>query len=74
MVLIVVNFGNDAVDTSVLIPQHALDCAQMAHGTCHRVNLMTQETAVMTLENDTLVPIHIEPHNAIILALKPLIE
>ena len=74
MVLIVVNFGNDAVDTSILIPQHALDCAQMAHGTCKRINLMTQETAVMTLENDTLVPIHIEPHNAIILALKPLIE
>lgn len=74
MVLIVVNFGNDVVDTSVLIPQHALDCAQMANGTCHRINLMTQEAAVMTLENDTLVPIHIEPHNAIILALKPLIE
>ena len=74
MVLIVVNFGNDAVDTSILIPQHALDCAQMAHGTYQSINLMTQETAVMTLENDTLVPIHLEPHNAIILALKPLIE
>ena len=71
MVLVVANFGDQAVDAIVRIPQHALDCAQMAHGTYRCTELMTQETTVVTLSADTCVTIHADAHGAAILALKP---
>ena len=71
MVLVVANFGDQAVDATVRIPQHALDCAQMAHGTYRCTELMTQETTVVTLSADTCVTIHADAHGAAILALKP---
>ena len=71
MVLVVANFGDQDVDATVRIPQHALDCAQMAHGTYRCTELMTQETTVVTLSAETCVTIHADAHGAAILALKP---
>ena len=72
MVLIVVNFDEVEVDTSILIPKHALDCAHMGNVACRCINLITKETVAMTLADDTNMPIHLDPHGMVILALKPL--
>ncbi|MBQ6167865.1 MAG: alpha-amylase [Muribaculaceae bacterium] len=69
MTLVVANFSDKEVSTSVRIPQHALDCAQMAHGNydCH--DLLDGETSKVVLSPDTMLPVHIEPHSAICLKL-----
>jgi len=71
MTLIVVNFGDTAVEAAVRIPQHALDCAAMRHGTytCH--DLMSGDTTDVTLTGDDRVAVNIAPHGATLLAIKP---
>ena len=63
MTLIVANFGDTAVDTSVRIPQHALECASMPMGKYKCEELLTGQTTKSALNGDTTLAIHIEPHN-----------
>ena len=65
MTLIVANFGDTPVDTLINIPQHALDCANMAAGNYTCEELMTGQTAQTTLDGDNQFKIQIAPHNAI---------
>jgi glycosidase len=63
MTLIVVNFGDEEVETAINIPQHALDCAQMHHGDHIAEDLFGNHKADFALSGDTLFPIHIEAHS-----------
>ena len=74
MVLIAVNFGNNPIDTAVRIPNHALSCAQLPHGeySCHDLLDTNQQVFSVSLESDGTVPIHVDPHGAIMLAIEPL--
>ena len=70
MTVVVANFGDNAIDTNIYIPQHALDCAQMPHGTYCCKNLLTAETNTVSLvPPQTTLPVHIDAHNAILLKL-----
>ena len=70
MALVVANFGDKAVDAVMRIPQHALECAQMAHGkyTCH--DLLDGKDFPVELSTETLLPIHIAPHRAALCVIK----
>ena len=71
MVLIVANFGDKAVDTFIHIPQHALDCASMPHGTCNCEELLGDgETTTIALTENTSIPVNVAPHGAIMLRIK----
>ena len=70
MALIVVNFGDEEVNSAVRIPQHALDCARMPHCKYTCRNLMTDETTQVTLSTETLLPVHIAPHSAVLYVIK----
>ena len=64
MTLIVANFGDQAVDTAVRIPQHALDCARMPDGSYTVQNLMDRHaTASVTIAGDTLFKVHIDANS-----------
>jgi glycosidase len=63
MTLIVANFGDMPVDTSIRIPQHALDCASMPVGKYMCEELLTGQTTKSALNGDTSYTIYIEPHN-----------
>ena len=65
MTLVAVNFGDTAVDVSIRIPQHALECAQMKCGTYDCTELLSGEEGVAELKENSLLSIHIEPHNAV---------
>ena len=67
MTVVVANFCENAVDTSIRIPQHALDCAQMSHGSYCCINLLTDENQTIALATDTPLPVHIDAHSAILL-------
>jgi glycosidase len=69
MTLIVANFGDQPVDTAVRIPQHALDCAQLPHGSYTCRNLLTGTETIITLTTESALPISIPPHNAILFKL-----
>ena len=70
MTLVVANFGSEEVNTAIRIPQHALDCAQMPHGTYTCQNLLEGGSAKVNLSPDTMLPIHIGPHNAALYVIK----
>ena len=70
MTLVVANFGDEEVNTAIRIPQHALDCAQMAHGTYTCRNLLEGGSAKVNLSPDTMLPIHVGPHNAALYVIK----
>ena len=70
MTLVVANFGSEEVNTAIRIPQHALDCAQMAHGTYTCQNLLEGGSAEVNLSPDTMLPIHIGPHDAALYVIK----
>ena len=70
MTLVAANFGSEEVNTSIRIPQHALDCAQMAHGTYNCQNLLEGSSAEVNLSPDTMLPIHIGPHGAALYVIK----
>ncbi len=69
MTLVVANFGDHEADINVRVPQHALDCAKLPHGTyrCHE-HLTGAETEAI-LSDDTTLPVHMAPHNAVILTI-----
>ena len=69
MTLVVANFGDHEADINVRVPQHALDCAKLPHGAyrCHE-HLTGAETEAI-LSADTTLPVHVAPHNAVILTI-----
>ena len=72
MTLVVANFGDEPMDSSVRIPQHALDISQIPHGTyaCH--DLLNSEESTIDITDDTTILIHTAPHSATLLTIKPL--
>jgi glycosidase len=67
MTVVVANFGDTPIDSSIRIPQHALDCAQMPHGSYRCMNLLTDDPQTVALSTDTTLPVHIDAHSAILL-------
>ena len=65
MTLIAANFGDQAVDTRIFIPKHAMECACLRSGVYHCQQLLTGETMEFTLEDNIRVPICIAPHSAV---------
>ncbi len=72
MTLVVTNFGDDAVDTTIHIPQHALDCAKMPHGRYTCLDLLTGNDTCVTLSGETAIPVCIASHSAIMCKISTL--
>ena len=72
MTLIVANFGDEAVNTNVRIPQHALDCAKMPHGKYNSTELLSGESHKITFSDDSFVNVSIAPHAVTIWSVKPI--
>ena len=72
MTLIIANFADEEVNTAIHIPQHALDCAGMPHGTFNCHDLMTNDKKTINLSADTTLPVHIAPHSAILYKINSL--
>ena len=70
MTLIVANFSGQAVDTTVRIPQHALECAKMSEGMYQMTDCLNDGSCTVRLNGDTCIPIHIDTHAATILKFK----
>ena len=64
MALVVANFGDEAANTSVRIPGHALDCARMASGEYSITELLSGETSTGTLAGDGVMPVQVPAHSA----------
>ena len=64
MSLVVANFGDEAVNTGVRIPGHALDCARMASGEYNITELFSGETSTGTLTGDSVMPVQVPAHSA----------
>ncbi len=65
MTLVVVNFGDQAIDTSVRIPQHALECAHMPQGHYICRELFSGETCEVALSSDCMLAITISANSAV---------
>ena len=63
MTLVVANFSNQALDTSIRIPQHGLDCARMTHGEYVAVDLFTNHPVSINLTGEALIPVHLAPNS-----------
>ena len=59
MILIVANFGEQAVDSAVRIPQHALKCADASPGKCVAVDLFDGLRTEFDLAGETLFPVSV---------------
>ena len=70
MTLVVANFGDEEVNTAIRIPQHALDCAQMANGTYTCQDLLEGGASEVQLSPDAMLPIHVGPHSAALFTFK----
>ena len=64
MALVVANFGDEAANTSVRIPGHALDCARMESGEYNITELLSGETTTGTLAGDSVIPVQVPAHSA----------
>ena len=64
MALVVANFGDEAANTGVRIPGHALDCARMASGEYNITELLSGETTTGTLAGDSVMPVQVPAHSA----------
>ena len=64
MALVVANFGDEAANTSVRIPGHALDCARMTSGEYNITELLSGETTTGTLAGDSVIPVQVPAHSA----------
>lgn len=65
--LIVVNFDDNAVKSSVFIPAHAFDHLNMAEGETEAVNLLTEEKQKISLEKDSTVKVYVPANGGTIL-------
>ena len=64
MALVVANFGDEAANTGVRIPGHALDCARMTSGEYNITELLSGETSTGTLTGDSVMPVQVPAHSA----------
>ena len=64
MSLVVANFGDEAVNTNVRIPRHALDCARMESGEYNITELLSGETTTGTLAGNSVIPVQVPAHSA----------
>ena len=64
MALVVANFGDEATNTGVLIPGHALDCARMESGEYNITELLSGDTTTGTLAGDSVIPVQVPAHSA----------
>ena len=64
MTLIVVNFSEHEVNTRVRVPSHALECAQLTFGPYNCLELLTGESAEITVDGEIMFDVHINPHGA----------
>ena len=69
MTLVVANFDDHEADINVRFPQHALDCAKLPHGTYRSHEHLTGAETEVKLSSDTTLPVHVTPHNAVILTI-----
>lgn len=65
--LIVVNFDDNAVESSVFIPAHAFDHLNMAEGETEALNLLTEEKQKISLEKDSTVKVYVPANGGTIL-------
>jgi len=70
MTLIVANFGVLEVNTSIRIPQHAIECAGFTHGEYSCKELITDDTSTAVLTGDSTLPVSIPPLGARIYRLR----
>ena len=70
MTLIVANFGVLEVNTSIRIPQHAIECAGLTHGEYSCKELITDDTSTAVLTGDSTLPVSIPPLGAQIYRLR----
>jgi len=66
LALIVVNFGEEAVETSVRIPNHAFEWLSMRNGECSAVELLSGNTTRMMIQPDSDIPLVIPPTSGLI--------
>ena len=64
MALVVANFGDEATNTGVRIPGHALDCARMESGEYSITELLSGDTTTGTLAGDSVIPVQVPAHSA----------
>ena len=65
MTLVVVNFGDQAAETSVRIPHHALECARLPQGQYTYRELLSGETRKVSLSSDCMLSISIKANSAV---------
>jgi len=70
MLLVVVNFDDEAVHTDILIPAHAFDFLKIEQKRCTATDLLTGETTRVELIPDGYVSIDIPAHGAKVLKMK----
>ena len=61
---VIANFGDEAANTGVRIPGHALDCARMASGEYNITELLSGDTTTGTLAGDSVMPVQVPAHSA----------
>ena len=66
MALIVANFGDNALDSAVRIPGHAIACAGMTTGPYACEELLNGAKMTISLEADGYIPVHLKAHDAVI--------
>ena len=55
---------DEAANTGVRIPGHALDCARMASGEYNITELLSGEISTGTLSGDSVMPVQVPAHSA----------
>ncbi len=68
--LVVANFGDTDTCTSVVIPQHAIDCLGIPSKTYSTTDLLTGELKRMTISADQPIALQIKAHDGIVLKFK----
>ena len=73
MTVIVANFGDQPLETAIRIPQHALDCAKIPHGKAQCLDLLTGKAMQVGFTADTSIPVTLDPHSALMLAMRAML-
>jgi len=68
--LIVANFGDNAAQLNVRIPQHAFDYLQLSEDDVALDDLLGDWHGEGTLQHDGTLAVAVEPHNAVIVKIK----
>ena len=63
LILVVANFSGEEVDCEVRIPQHAFEYLQMRGGKVKATDLLTGETASLSVSPEEGIPVHVAAYN-----------